>query len=139
MTTDLRASLRAEAVQFADRVHDLMISQLTSILGGVAQAPAPSSAVKAGRPSRERLAQEAIEEALAQVVELLKKHPNGLRSEQIRADLNMNKKLFQYAAHLGKTSDQLTQTGERRSTVYALPTRPSKAQAEGRVIKKKKK
>lgn len=140
MTNDLRASLRAEAVQFADRVHDLMISQLTSILGGGAaggQAPASVDVVKVG-PARERLTQEAIEEALAQVIKLLEKHPSGLRSEQIRADLNMNKKLFQYAAYLGKTSDQLTQTGERRSTVYALPARTSKAQAEGRVIKKKR-
>lgn len=141
MTNDLRASLRAEAVQFADRVHDLMISQLTSILGGgmtgQRQAPEAAPVVKVG-PSRVRLTEEAIEEALAQVIKLLEKHPNGLRSEQIRADLNLNKKLFQYAAHLGKTSDQLTQHGERRTTMYALPTRPSKAQSEGRVIKKKR-
>lgn len=137
MTNDLRASLRAEAVQFADRVHDLMISQLTAILGGSngqKSAGAPATAA----PARERLTPEAIEEALAQVIKLLEKHPNGLRSEQIRSDLNMNKKLFQYAAHLGKTSDQLAQSGERRSTVYSLPTRPSKAQEEGRVIRKKK-
>lgn len=138
MTTDLRASLRAEAVQFADRVHDLMISQLTTILGGGGGQKAAPAIQVASSARRERLTQEAIEEALAQVVELLKKHPNGLRSEQIRADLGMNKKLFQYAAHVGKTSDQLTQKGERRSTVYALPTRTSKAQEEGRVIKKKK-
>lgn len=136
MTNDLRASLRAEAVQFADRVHDLMISQLTSILGGGQKTEAVASPRASNK--RERLTQEAIEEALAQVIKLLEKHPNGLRSEQIRADLNLNKKLFQYAAHLGKTSDQLTQHGERRTTVYSLPTRPSKAQEEGRVIRKKK-
>lgn len=138
MTTDLRASLRAEAVQFADRVHDLMISQLASILGGgQPEAKAPKGAPAA---SRERLTQEAIEDALAQVIKLLEAHPKGLRSEQIRADLNMNKKLFQYAAHLGKTSDQLTQTGERRSTVYSLPVRQAKTEVRTgpRIIKRKK-
>lgn len=117
-----------------------MISQLTSILGGGATGQRPAVVtVRTDAPARrERLTQEAIEEALAQVIKLLEKHPNGLRSEQIRADLNLNKKLFQYAAHLGKTSDQLTQKGERRTTVYSLPSRPSKAQEEGRVIKKKK-
>lgn len=133
MTNDLRASLRAEAVQFADRVHDLMISQLTSILGGAGVKPA---AQVPAATRRESLKEEAIEEALAQVIKLLEKHPSGLRSERIRSELNMSKKLFQYAAHLGKTSDQLTQTGERRLTVYSLPARPSKAQEEGRVIKR---
>lgn len=140
MTNDLRASLRAEAVQFADRVHDLMISQLTSVLGGTLRGGAGGKVEQAGpKANRARLTEEAIEEALAQVIKLLEAHPKGLRSEQIRADLGMNKKLFQYAAHLGKTSDQLTQTGERRSTVYALPTKVSKAQEEGRVIRKAKK
>lgn len=141
MTMDIKAALREEAMQFADRVHDLMIAQLTSVLGGTLAtgAGARSTPVSPGRPvTRQRLSQEAVEEALAQVIALLEKHPGGLRSEQIRTDLAMDKKLFQYAAHLGKTSDQLAQTGERRSTVYALPAKTSKALEAGRVIKRKK-
>jgi hypothetical protein len=128
MTSDFRTALLSEKAKL-----EAELSAINQLLG--------SKSVAASEPvvaRRERLTQESIEDALAQVIELLKKHPNGLRSEQIRADLNMNKKLFQYAAHLGKTSDQLAQTGERRSTVYALPARPSKAQEEGRVIRKKK-
>lgn len=137
----MKAALREEAMRFADRVHDLMVAQLTSALGGAATAPVAGARAVVVRPnakSREKLSQEAIEEGLAQIIKLLEKHAAGLRSEQIRANLGMNKKLFQYAANLGKTSDQLTQTGERRSTVYSLPVRPSKAQEEGRVIRKKK-
>lgn len=141
MVTDIRTALREEAVRFADRVHDLMITQLTSALGAVTQVPTPQIQRQPGAPAprRERLAEEAVEEALAQIIRLLEKHADGLRSEQIRAELGMDKKLFQYAAHLGKTSDQLAQTGERRSTVYSIPARPSKAQAEGRVVKRRKK
>lgn len=136
MVTDIKTALREEAVRFADRVHDLMIAQLTSALGAVTSKPQPQ---KPQPPAaRARLSQEAMEEALAQIIKLLEKHAEGLRSEQIRAELGMDKKLFQYAAHLGKTSDQLSQTGERRSTVYSLPVRPSRAQEEGRVVKRRK-
>lgn len=146
MPTDLRAALHEEAIHFADRVYERMIAQLTSLLGSPAGAAPPAPAPVAGpSTTRERLSQEAIEEALAQIVGLLEKHPRGLRSEQIRGDLKMSKKLFQYAANLGKTSDQLTQTGERRTTTYSLPARLTKvqeegrkAQQEGRVIRKKK-
>ena len=123
-----------------------MVSQLTAILGGaIGTAPAPVVRVET-KPARERLTEEAIEEGLAQIVALLEKHPNGLRSEEIRTELGMNKKLFQYAAHLGKTSDQLTQSGERRTTTYSLPPRTPKpapatrgSEAPARVIKRKKK
>lgn len=149
MTTDLRAALRDEAMRFADRVHDLMIAQLASLLNPGSSPPVPPPPAQAtvrrevtpaapAQPTRQRLSQELIEEALAQIIRLLEKHPGGLRSEQIRNDLGMNKKLFQYAAHLGRTSDQLVQKGDRRTTTYSLPAKQSKAQEEGRVIRKKK-
>lgn len=123
-----------------------MISQLTSILGGSAASPAAGRTEAAVRlVTRKRLTQETIEEALAQIVSLLEKHAEGLRSEEIRTNLGMDKKLFQYAAHLGKTSDQLTQSGERRTTVYSVPTKQPvkpaapKSEAHARVIRRKKK
>lgn len=123
-----------------------MISQLTSILGGGASSGAAPAQVRVERPAvRVRLTQETIEDALAQIVALLERHSGGLRSEEIRMNLNMDKKLFQYAAHLGKTSDQLTQSGERRTTVYSVPTKQPvkpaapKSEAHARVIRRKKK
>lgn len=141
MMTDIKTALREEAVRFADKVHDLMIAQLTSALGAVTSTPPQPQKQPPVRTAarREKLAQETVEEALAQIIKLLEKHAEGLRSEQIRAELGMDKKLFQYAANLGKTSDQLTQAGERRSTVYSIPARPSKAQEEGRVVKRRRK
>lgn len=59
-------------------------------------------------------------------------HPKGLRSEQIRAKLKLDKKQFQYAADLGKQSDQLIQTGERRTTAYALQKATKQAEAWAR-------
>jgi hypothetical protein len=136
MTNDLRAALREEAIKAADNLYDaamrMFAAQFAAVLG-------TSTAQGAESPkSGTRVSQEGIEEALARIIELLEKHPSGLRSEEIRSKLSMEKKLFQYAANLGKTSDQLVQEGERRSTTYSLPTKTSPAQAEGRVVKRRK-
>jgi hypothetical protein len=150
MTMDINAALRDERDRCLNRAR--LISQLIGEEpAGSVKRVVPSATTPAER--QERVSKEAIEKALAQIVKLLEKHSEGLRSEQIRSDLSMPKKLFQYAAHLGKTTDQLAQTGERRSTVYSLPGAretdidaskmlehigPSKAQREGRVVKKKR-
>lgn len=148
MVNDPRSTLRTEAVKAADQLYEmlydtarrLLVEQLPSALGGVPpthEPPKRQGGEEKPGPEK-RLSQERVEEALAKIIELLETRPGGLRSEQIRAELKMDKRLFQYAANLGKTSDQLNQQGERRSTVYSLPTKPSAALTEGRVVKRKK-
>lgn len=138
---DLRSALRAEAVKIADQFYEsamrLFAEQMANMFGST---PAGQAGATAGVvPARSRLSQEHLEEVLATVIELLEKNPGGLRSEQIRSKLNIDKKTFQMAMHIGKQSDQVVQSGERRATVYALPGRPSKAQEEGRVVRGRKK
>ena len=123
-TTDLRVALREEAARLNERLS--MIGQLLSSLGEGRDSPPPRKAPSLSTTTSERISKEGIEGALGQIVKLLEKHAEGLRSEDIRAELNMSKKLFQYAAHAGKAADRLTQTGERRSTIYSLPAAQKK-------------
>lgn len=144
MAIDTREAFHAEFIKAADRLHDIVMpqiaAQIAAVLNGGLVLKTQAREVEPAAPrTTEHLSEEKVVDALARIIDLLKKHPTGFRSEQIRAELRMDKRLFQYAAHLGKTSDQLIQEGERRSTVYLLPTKTSMAQADGRVIKKKKK
>jgi hypothetical protein len=133
---DLLSALEAEAVQSARRQYDMITKWIAERMTGVF-GPIPKPA--AAPAPRGRLSQERMEEVLATIIELLGKHPEGLRSEQIRAKLAIDKKSFQYAMNLGKESDQVVQSGERRATVYKLPGRTSRAQEEGRVVKRGRK
>lgn len=134
MPTNLKDTLRAEAQKFADRAYTILLAQFTGVLAGdeeEEEKATPSARKK--KPSNEQ-----VEGALAEVLDLLKKHPKGMRSEQIRANLGQDRALFQMAVALGLMSDQLVKSGAKRSTVYALPSRQSKAQEEGRVVNRKK-
>ena len=133
---DLRETIRAEFIKFADNIHDIVMRTISERMFG---GSVPKQAAAEDAPRRARISQESKEEVLAVIIELLGRHPEGLRSEQIRRELKLDKKAFQLAVNVGKESDQVVQSGERRATVYNLPRQTSKAQAEGRVIKGKKK
>lgn len=134
---DLQNALRAEALKCADAFYDaatkVLTQQLSGLFGGRAPAalPPPSS-------GRRRRSPEEIEKVLASIVELLEKHPQGLRLEGLRAGLKLDNKSLAKAIHLGLSSDQLTKKGDRRTTTYFVAPAPSKAQAEGRVKKRRK-
>jgi hypothetical protein len=138
MSTNIQDAVHGEALKFADTVYKMLASSMSDAIGAAFRASLGAEPVVKEVKKRERLLPEQVEGTLAQIIDLLKQHPTGLRSEQIRAMLHLEKKTFQMAAYLGRTSDQLVQSGERRATVYVLPVRPSRAVEEGRVIKKKK-
>lgn len=133
---DLRETIRAEFIKFADSIHDIVMRTISERMFGGSM---PKQAAAEEPPRRARVTQENKEEVLATIIELLGRHPEGLRSEQIRRELKLDKKAFQLAMNVGKESDQIVQSGERRATVYNLPKAGARAQAEGRVIKGKKK
>lgn len=134
--TDLQTALRAEALRCAEQFYEtamrLISQQLTGLFGGpgVPQTSPPTA------PKRSR---EEIESVLASVVELLGQHPQGLRLEGLRKELGLDNKTLGKALYLGLESDQITKTGDRRTTTYLLPPTPSKAQGDGRVVRRKKK
>jgi hypothetical protein len=51
-------------------------------------------------------------------VTLVKKHPKGLRAEQIRKELGIEKREWMRPLEAALSSKSLTKKGEKRSTTY---------------------
>ena len=73
--------------------------------------------MKSGRLARR--SSEEIEKALELVVALVKSTKGGLRSEQIRAHLGMQKEELPRVLKEGLSTRQLKSKGQKRSTVYS--------------------
>ena len=87
---------------------------------------------------RPRMRAEDVESALADIIEALGSHTEGLGAQQLREMTGQEKPLFVKVIKLGLESHQLKKTGDRRSTAYFLPSAGAVAQTQGRVIKKKR-
>jgi hypothetical protein len=81
----------------------------------VAHAPA-KTAKKAGRLPRRSA--DDIQSALTKVVGLLQKHKDGLRAEEIRANLGMQAKEMPRILKEGLSSKLLRSKGQKRATTY---------------------
>ncbi len=81
---------------------------------------ATSAAAKGPRSSRRlpRRSAEDIQQSLEEVSGLLKKHPDGLRAEQIRAELGMEAKEMPRILKQGLSSKALKSKGQKRATTY---------------------
>jgi len=77
---------------------------------------APSVPAKRGRPAKRNTA--SAEGSLDRIVDLLRKNPKGLRSEQLRALLKLEKIPFRQAAAKAIEANLITRTGEKRSTTF---------------------
>jgi hypothetical protein len=126
---DLRTSIQSLAQSFATNVlQAIRSSSLEEILGQRSAAKRgpgrPASTRGPGRPpaSRsKRLARRSakdIEAVANSVVALVKKHPKGLRGEQIRAELGIAKKEWMRPLGLALASKKLKKKGEKRATTY---------------------
>jgi hypothetical protein len=71
---------------------------------------------KSGRLPRRSA--EAIAKALDQVIALVKKHKDGLRAEEIRANLGMASKEMPRVLKEGLTKKKLKAKGQKRATTY---------------------
>jgi hypothetical protein len=81
----------------------------------------PARAPKAKKTKGGRLARRSADDianALELVVALLRSTKGGLRSEQVRAHLGMNKEELPRVLKEGLTTRQLKSKGQKRSTVY---------------------
>ena len=96
--------------------------------GAPARAEAPAAtgrSASAAKPSRtsnsgrlRRRSAEDIAEILDSVVGLVKKHGEGLRAEQIRAELGMQAKELPRVLKEGLSSRKLKSKGQKRATTY---------------------
>jgi hypothetical protein len=134
----LERSLRQLARSFAERLVQALIAARVdelAVVDSVSLPPprprrrAPVSRTVTATRSRKRSATprksaEALIEdrsrALDGVAELLRDKPTGLRGEQIRAHLRLDKRLFLQAVADGLDVGRLRKTGERRATTYFL-------------------
>jgi len=83
------------------------------------RSPSSKSAKKAGRLPRR--SPEDIAKVLAQVVALVKSEKQGLRAEEIRAKLGVQRKEMPRVLKEGIARKQLKAKGQKRSTTYSAP------------------
>jgi hypothetical protein len=127
--SDLRSSIHSLAETFAAGV--LQAIRSASLEDILAESPAakrgpgrPPSKRGPGRPpapSSKRLARRSAKDIAAvtdSIVALVKKHTNGLRAEQIRAELGIDKKEWMRPLEAALASKKLTKKGEKRATTY---------------------
>jgi hypothetical protein len=85
-----------------------------------AKPTAKASAAPKSKPGRlARRSAEDIGKALTRVVELVKKHPKGLRAEQIRSTLKMQSKEMPRVLKEGLVKKSLKSKGQKRATTYS--------------------
>jgi hypothetical protein len=129
----LRSQLSSLATHFADSVLAVIRgASIEDLLSESHAAPrragrprgtsTPRSArVAAPRAKAGRLARRSpadIARALATVIALVKKHPKGLRSEQIRAELKMRPNEMPRILGEGLAKKALKSRGQKRATTY---------------------
>lgn len=76
----------------------------------------PARVARSGRLKRR--SPEDIAEALDQIVALVKKHKDGLRAEEIRANLGMEAKEMPRVLKEGLAKRKLKAKGQKRATTY---------------------
>jgi hypothetical protein len=132
MANRLQSRIAALAASFVDSVLEAVgSSSLEELIGGrnavhesrrtpSTQAAAPSRASRAAPPSGRlpRRSAEDIAKALEIVVSLLNSRKNGLRAEQIRAELNLQAKELPRILKEGLGRKKLRAAGQKRATTY---------------------
>jgi hypothetical protein len=132
--TSLQTSLNHLASAFASAILDAIRgASLEELLGetsgGARRGPGRPTAASLpqtnGEPARvassgrlKRRSLEDIAKALDEVVALVKKHKSGLRAEQIRAQLKMDRKEMPRVLQEGLSTKKLKSKGQKRATTY---------------------
>ncbi|HWL89408.1 MAG TPA: hypothetical protein VNO21_26570 [Polyangiaceae bacterium] len=132
MSKELQATIRQLAENFAQGVLDAVRSaSLEDIRSHASAAPAPVRRGP-GRPRRSAVPVEAPPAAkrgrpakpvspdvtVDRIVYLVRKAPQGMRSEDLRARLQLDKIPFRQAAAKAMAANLITKTGEKRSTTF---------------------
>jgi len=126
----LRDRLQTLAHSFANEllnaIRSSSLEELVSESGRPRNAP-PSAPTRAANGSAEpsrrsgrlrRRSSQDIAQALERVVKLVRQHKEGLRAEQIRAELKMQSKEMPRVLKEGLAKKQLKTRGQKRATTY---------------------
>jgi hypothetical protein len=128
----LRTTLNDLASTFVagvlDSIRGARLEDLLAEAGvGVRRGPgrpsvAPDDGTASTRVTRsgrlKRRSREEISKALNEVIALVKKHKSGLRAEQIRAQLKMDRKEMPRVLQEGLSTKKLKSKGQKRATTY---------------------
>jgi hypothetical protein len=110
---------------------------------GSHRAPRATKTPKAAKPGKSgRLARRSLEEiqaVVADVVKLVAKHPDGLRSETIRTELDLDVREVPRVLKEGLSSGALKSKGQKRATVYFAGKGGKSAPKAKKTAKKAKK
>ncbi len=128
---NLRSRLADLASSFADSVVDAIrgtsLEELLSESGArpkarhVEGAPKAKATSRVARTSSGRLPRRSAEDIAAEldkIVALVQKNKDGLRAEQIRAELGMQAKELPRVLKEGLSSKKLRSRGQKRATTY---------------------
>jgi hypothetical protein len=129
---DLQSKLNEIARNFADAVLDVVrgmsLQELSTAGGnevrnGRSTPRASTSPTTGAKPVRSngrlpRRSAEDIANALEAIVALVKKQPEGLRAEQIRAELGLQPKEMPRVLKEGLSKKVLKSKGQKRATTY---------------------
>jgi len=133
MSKDLQVALRHLAETFAEQVLNAVrassLEEIRNNTGATSErrgpgrprkaeaAPPPArSTGKRGRPAKSN--GEGTDVSVDRIVYLVRKSPKGLRSEELRARLNLEKIAFRQAAAKAVAANLIRKTGEKRSTTF---------------------
>jgi hypothetical protein len=132
--SNLKTRIQSLAEEFATNIiralRTASIDELTGVTsgGGAARgprafsAPSAAAAATAGAPrKRGRLGRRStadIGKVMERIVSLLQAHPEGLRAEQIRSELNCSPKELPRPLADALSSGQVSKTGQKRATTY---------------------
>jgi hypothetical protein len=126
--TRLASTLAHLTASFTEAVLEAIRgSSLEELVGATGRGPrsratlvSPPRARASGRPSgrRKRRSRAEIDQALARVLALVKRNKAGLRAEQIRTDLGMQRKDLPRVLHEGLATKALRSQGQKRATRY---------------------
>lgn len=139
----LQRAIEAQAIQFANAIvqalREASLNELVGITGGGRAASprlAGASPKKSGRLGRRSA--DDIARVLENIVAVLTKHPEGLRSEQIKAALQLDTREMPRPLAEGLKSGTLKKSGQKRATVYTVGSGSVKAPAKKKRTAKKK-
>jgi hypothetical protein len=125
MSTSLHINLRALAAQFTDQVLEAIRSaSLDELVGGSGAARAtPATGPRAPRAPKSsgrlpRRSAEDLSNVVGQIVALLKTRKDGLRAEQIREELGLERKELPRPLKAGLEAKKLVSKGQKRATTY---------------------
>ena len=119
---DVQAAIRERAAEFADKLLETIGSaSLSDIVSSTTRAELQLPPHRASRQKHrkgERRSAAEIDDLAKEIVDLCKKHPGGIKAEEMRAVLKVENRELQRPIFLLLKRGNVKKTGQKRSTLY---------------------